>query len=179
MSRRIVIKAAEIYRRRAQNWEWHYKNRAMARDLCLQLDAWKVYGVVSRCVPAPEMTVEGSIVRGMDTICGEWDAIDLLRLPRTFVNKELMCVWYWAELAWMEFVRQFQGLPEVDEDHYLFYDAERDAVLVVPMSSKPVRADALVVPTGEGKGVDKSGTSQVQVPSLRYKPGELVRRGGA
>ncbi|MBI5942890.1 MAG: hypothetical protein HY864_00860 [Chloroflexi bacterium] len=135
MGRRYILSVKEIYARRAFNWEWHYKNRGAAKMYCVE-DMVRVGAVIMREVPAPEMRIDGSLFEGMAHLLGTKAA-----LGKTFPtgDRVMMCAWYWSETAWMDFVRQFQNLPDVTEDYCFLYDEVLDVARLVPASTMPGR----------------------------------------
>lgn len=157
MSRRLIIPRTDIYRRRAGNWEWHYKNHLLARQVGLSTDTNRVLSALRYAVPPPEMQIDASIVEGLAELRGIRKALDSLSL--TYQSQHLMCIWYWQESAWDQFVEQYEKLPDVYEDYYLFYDADRDAVLLKPLSSKPKKS-----PICPGTTQVQLGTSPRVVP---------------
>jgi len=185
MGRRTIYKAQEIYKLRVVYWTRHYNYRGYASNC--GLDPLKVLNALARAkLPDPEIEVDGSIYEPLDVLRARSDALEILGLRWTIIAssseisitwKDLMCPYFWTEDGWQAYVRLYQALPDPVEDHYLFYDAERDGGRLVPMSSKSKRGDS---PVGSpvGKPVDKSGTSQVQVPSHRYKSPVLGGRSG-
>lgn len=163
MPRRYVYKMAEIYKARGVSWARHYERRGFA--VSCGLEPLKVLNALVRVkMPEPIMQIDGFLYRPHDVICAEHAALGELGLPWKY--QDLMCVWYWTENNWMGFVRLYENLPDLEEDFYMVYDAERDGALYVPMSSKPKRGD---VPKPVDKSVGKSRTSKVQVPVIMYK----------
>ena len=146
MSKKYIYRMKEVQRLRASAWEFHYNCRVTARSMT-SLDRDRVLSVITSYVPAPCMDGDGTLIRGMATIKGQWEAVAALRLTETLHNVDLMCAWYWSEVDWNQFVELFQSLPEVMEDYYLWYDAQRDAGLLLPV----------------GKPVDNSGGSRGEV----------------
>lgn len=141
MPRREIVTIEDIQRRRATSWEMHYRNRTTSRQIALQMnDPIHVINAIQKHVPQPEIELDGYLYRPLDVIRGEADAAAELGFPQ--VSKGLMCVWYWSDSGWDEFVRLYQSLPDVTEDHYWVYDAERDGAVLTPMSAKKLRADA-------------------------------------
>ncbi len=163
MSRRSIVTKDEIYLRRANNWSWHYDNRAVMREIVSSIGESRVCATVAHYVPEPIMLIDGDILGTIERLRGECEALRSLRLG--WKLQRLMCAWYTTEAGWLEFVRQFQSLEEVYEDYYLFYDAELDAVHLLPLSSKPKQGCGIPVDIR----VEKPGTSQVQVGRFRYK----------
>ena len=141
MPRKYVLSVKDINRRRGESWEQHYRNRELAKMYAPQ-DAARVSQIIMREVPPPEMRIDGSLLDGMANLRGMSAA-----LAKTFQSgmpREMMCVWYWSESAWMEYVRQFQNLPDVIEDYVFMYDAALDAARLVPASTvarrgRPIR----------------------------------------
>jgi hypothetical protein len=158
MPRRTVLTPKEINLRRGNSWEFHYRQHVMVRGLGTSLDREKIARVIAREVPCPEMRIDGSLVEGMDVVQGVARAMEQLNF--SYAYRDLICIWYWSQEGWDSFVHDFQSLPEVSESYYLFYDADADAVLILPMSSKEKRV---------------SGTSQVHLSTTaRLVPGNAV-----
>lgn len=153
MARRYVYKKSEMERLRGKHWAEHYELRNRAVEISKTISANRVLSVIRQFVPPPDMNADANYVRGLDTITGQHRACDEIGLD--YIDGSLMCIWYWSDSAWMEFVRQYQSLPDIVEDYYLLYDAVRDAGLLVPISSKPKQ-----------RPVDNSGTSRVQVGQM-------------
>lgn len=137
MAKKYIFRISEIKRRRSFSWDEHYKLREIARSNSA-FDAFRVVDIIARYLPPPDMDSDGSLVQGLLTVRGRWRATEILRLTPTIENLHLMCVWYWSESSWMDFVKLFNALPDVTEDHYLYYDKIRDAGLLFPLSYKPV-----------------------------------------
>lgn len=161
MPRRIKIGKAEIYQRRLVNWEYHYNNHRIAQAVA---ESQNISAVISRFVPVPEMSIDGGLLKGGETVAGIHRVLDELHWSHQ--QHDLVCAWYWSESGWDCFVRGFQSLPDVEEDYYLFYDAEKDMARFMPMSSKAKRGD---VP----KLVDNLWRKQVQVGRSRYISPEI------
>ena len=88
------------------------------------------------------MLIDGSLLDGIENLLGMKRALG--RLFTSGMERTMMCVWYWSESGWMEYVRQFQSLPDVMEDHCYVYDAALDAARLVPVSmlagrGRPIR----------------------------------------
>lgn len=135
MGRRLIVRKDDIYKRRAEAWEFHYQNRETAKQLSSCLDVTKILITISREVPSPELDITGRLITSHEIDQGINKALDCLRW--TWKQRDLICLWYWSELHWMEFVRAFQKLPDVFEDYYWLYSKKTDDVKLVPMSSKP------------------------------------------
>lgn len=135
MPRRLIVRKDDIYKRRAEAWEFHYKNREMAKQISGGLDVQKILITISREVPPPELDITARLITTHEIDQGINKALDGLRW--TWKQRDLICLWYWSELHWMEFVRAFQKLPDVFEDYYWLYSKKTDDVKLVPMSSKP------------------------------------------
>lgn len=147
MTKRYIYKKQDVLRLRASAWEFHYTCRVTARTMSLDRD--HVLTVITACVPAPCMDGDGTLIRGMATIKGQWEAVSLLRLANTMDNVYLMCAWYWSDDGWNRFVEFYQSLPEVHGDYYLWYDAKTDAGLIVPVdNSRGTRGE----PEGNPRG---------------------------
>lgn len=160
MPRKHIYKSKEIYSRRATAWAWAYEMRGVARTLPINVDS--VLRQIALFVPEPEMEVDGYLYTPMDVKQGQSKAVDALGLRNMMWGKDLMCRWYWTETHWMEFVKLYESLPDPVEDHYLYYDRERDGGLLVPL--------------GVDKPVDKSGTSREQLARFTYKYADLSGR---
>ena len=132
MPRSNVITIQDMYRRRATNWEHHYKNRGLAKSFATE-DQERISRAISQRVPYPKMLADGSLLDGMEELRGTAYALEYTSLR---LDRSMMCIWYWSESAWMELVREFQSLPDVDEDHYLFYDDKLDATIIMRISTK-------------------------------------------
>jgi hypothetical protein len=165
MARRHVVKKVDVLRRRALAWEQHYGYRELLK--VLPIDSARVMKWIQNCVPEHEMTLDGFLYRPLDVVIGQGRARREIAIPG--LNNQLMCLWYWHEEFWMIFVRLFNALPDVVEDHYWLYDVERDGSLLMPMSSKAKRGD---VPVPVDKRVENhrynSGTSEGKVSRIRY-----------
>ncbi len=161
MARRIIVPRNEIYRRRARSWEYHYSNRGLVKQIALSLDAQSIINIVDRYVPAPKLRTDGCLIEGIDTLTGIHEALRMLRW--TTSQSKIICVWYWSEVYWMQFVHEFQSLPDVVEDYYFVYDDELDAIQLAPMSSKPKQGSVKAV----GIPVDKWGTTRAQKVQVR------------
>lgn len=154
MPRRDIVTIEEVQRRRATSWEMHYRNRQTVRQMVMQVNAATYINTIKRHVPSPEIEVDGYLYRPLDVINGE--ALAAYELGISQMHKCLMCLWYWTDTGWDQFVQAYQSLPEIVEDHYWVYDEERDGAVLVPMSSRKLRADARY----------NLGTSPVQVSDL-------------
>lgn len=162
MPRSVVISAQEMYNRRGSNWEAHYKNRDTAK-LYAAVDCERVSDVISQNVPRPVMLADGSLLDGVENLRGMHKARHYLALNS--MPREMMCVWYWSESAWMELVREFQSLPEIYEDYYMFYDETLDAMRLMPLSTKGNNRQY----KHEGEVRGKSGGSVLVPPDARLK----------
>lgn len=154
MPRREIVTIKDLIKRRATAWEIHYQNRKAVQQLMAQVEVTLYVNAIHRNVPPPQIETDGYLYRPLPVICGEATAAQQLGIPQ--INKHLLCLWYWTQTGWDDFVRLYQGLPEITEDHYLMYDSENDIGILVPLSSKPVRADAKY----------NLGTTQVQPTDL-------------
>jgi len=154
MPRREIVTIEDVQRRRATSWEMHYRNRQAVRQLAAQVNVTTYINAIKRNVPNPEIEIDGYLYRPLDVIRGESNAAQELGISQ--MHKGLMCLWYWTDTGWDEFVRAYQSLPEITEDYYWVYDEQRDGAVLTPMSSKPLRADARY----------NLGTSQVQPADL-------------
>ena len=138
MPRRIVVKRDEIYKRRSHAWERYYKLRELARQMTSAgWDGGAIAAALKRYDEyTPELEIDGRL---LDTPLEarrkyEHELLSRFRLS----DRELLCPWLWTEQGWMEFVRQFNALPEPAEDYYLRYEPmPLDRLRLVPMSSKP------------------------------------------
>ena len=152
MPRRIVVKKKDIQRRRAQNWEMHYKYRNMAKEMTARgIDVYLLMSKISR-LPCPELDFDGAALYFPKV--SRFEQMDI-RSDYLFCECALVCSWYWSDEGWMEFVRKFQALDDPCEDYYFFYDAETDVVRLVPISGT---SRGVVPETPKIKGI-----SQVQV----------------
>lgn len=167
MSRRLIVKKDDIYRKRGEAWSSHYQNRNIVKEMCAYgLDGARISMVLQRfCVR--ELDIDGSFLSiPLDLRQGKEDSV-LSECGLTPFQRDFLCDWYWTENGWLEFVRLYQALPEVEEDFYYLYESEPvDRFRLVPMSSKPKRGD---VPNVVDKLVEKVGGTQVQVVPIRYK----------
>lgn len=161
MPRSATLTVKDINRRRGSNWEWHYKNRQRAK-LYSSDDAQRVSRIISGRVPAPVLLIDASLLDGIEHVRTMSNALECVSssLPRC-----MMCIWYWSEEGWMEFVREFQALPDVTESYYMFYDEALDAMQLYPLST-----------IGKNRGHKsqvhlryKSGTSVALVPGARVR----------
>lgn len=152
MPRRVIVSVQDIYRARACSWERHYERRMLARELISQ--GWNPAPIVQALraeMNEPHLDLEGRIC---EVPIGERKASPMQMIYRLGWNGrrrafesesgnsslwDLTCVWYWSDSAWDDFVREFQALPEVGEDHYVVYNKETDCVHLVPMSHRPRR----------------------------------------
>jgi hypothetical protein len=134
MAKRYILPINEIYKRRGQNWEYHYNKRVMVAQSAHTLDVRHVTEIISLNVPPPELITDASILCGIATLKGVENA--LTSLHWTYQQHEIICIWYWTEEYWQDFVRAFQSLPDVYEDHYYAYDEELDAMRFYPLSQK-------------------------------------------
>jgi len=135
MARRQVVRKADVYRLRGVNWELHYKNRGMCRSMVeIGWNSVDVTCSITSVYPVPVVQMDG-------------DAPDVPLILRQQFEDQLLCdcrlrdrrllnVWYWSESGWMDYVKQFQSLPDAYEDYYWKYESEGDRLLLVPMSSK-------------------------------------------
>lgn len=174
MSRRIIMPVYEIYRRRGYSWAQHYQNRATVRALCSSgWDGVQVTRALSQDYPTPELQIDGSLLdvplnvrrEHTDRLCQRF------RIP--IIQRDLLCVWYWTESGWQDFVRQYQSMPDIYEDYYFKYDPEpNDRFLLVSMSSKPKQGSAKKVQpscVAVDKPVDNRGANgdeKVQVAAF-------------
>lgn len=134
--------------RRACAWERHYRRREIASHLCTL--GWSgtrvIQALTAAGYPEPELDVDGDLL-SVPLYLRQGKQDELLSLLK-IQDHALLCVWYWTEMRWMQFVRQFQSLPDVYEDYYYRYEPlPVDRIVLVPMSSKPKQ--------GCGKPVDK------------------------
>jgi len=155
MARRTIFTPKEIQRRRASCWAWHYKNRQVVRQLSPSVDSARIATIIYRVVPMPVIRIDGSLTEGADTLKGVERA--LIELCFSWLQRDLICTWYWSQSGWNDFVEQFQSLPEPTENYYLVYNPEADATLLVPISQREPNSN---------KGTKKvhEGTSTLLVP---------------
>ncbi len=156
MPRREIVSPIEMQERRANAWERSYRLRKTAQSILMHSKgmATRVIQSIDRHVPHPQMQMDGYAYRSLDVIKGEAAAAAEIGIQPQ--DKELMCRWYWTDAGWDEFVRLYQGLPDITEAYYWTYDATRDGAILAPVSGKPARADARY----------KSRTDQVQTADL-------------
>lgn len=156
MPRREIVTVKEMQERRANAWERSYRHRGMAQATIMNSVSitTRILSAIQRHVPPPEMLIDGYLYRSLDVIKGE--AMAAAEIGISPVNKEVMCLWYWTDAGWDQFVQAYQALPEIYEPYYWTYDAERDGAILTPVSSKPMRSDARY----------NLGTTEVQVPDL-------------
>lgn len=133
MPRIIKMKVQDIFKRRGEHWEQHYRNRGVAKMYARE-DADHIAYILARDVPAPEMLIDGALLDSMAIMRAMYQARERLGFQNS--DRSMMCVWYWSEPAWMEFVRLFQALPDPIEDYYLFYDEQADGMRLLPVSEK-------------------------------------------
>lgn len=158
MAKKYILRAKEIYARRGAAWEYHYRNRETARVLCSigWKDGEQITQTLNHHLPIPELQIDGTLLNIPLVVRREHEdrLLDLLRL--SIYQRDLLCVWYWTESGWLEFVRQYQALPDVYEDYCYEYDPlPNDRFLLVPVS-KPV--DKSLKPVDNLlESVDKSG----------------------
>jgi len=166
MPRKRVLRKDDVYRCRAGSWEFHYKNRKLARDLTVVLNVEKILTVIDKHVPESEVQIDGDLLFSAVLSRERGKALEELGLGWKY--KDLMCRWYWTEEDWMDYVRQFQSLPDVMEDYYYKVDFEFDGLRLVPVTScrrgrpvdkclKPVDKHRLPV----DNSVEKAGTAGV------------------
>lgn len=167
MPRRIVYSIKQIYENRLLAWEFHYKNRELARvHSAAGVNALDLVQALSIYYPKPELQIDGFMLSVPLYTRREHE--DGLR-SRFRVSRDLLCSWYWTESHWLEFVREYQNLPEIYQAYYLRYDPEpNDRALLVPMDSKPKQGSKPVdkclisVDKPVDKPVEMSGTSILQ-----------------
>jgi hypothetical protein len=188
MPRRIILPVRMIYEKRGLAWAFHYKNRETVRALCAAgWDGTQVAVELSQLFPQPQLQIDGSLLDIPLNIRREFADTTLSRFRLSIFQRDLLCLWYWTESGWQEFVRQYQSLPDVYENYYYKYDPEpNDRLLLVPISSKPKQGTAkkVQVPYSPvdssvdssvdnpvGNPVDKSGTSSHQKVHLMHFEG--------
>lgn len=167
MPRSVVLSVKDINMARAKNWEFHYQSRSMAKTFAVEDRERIEYNIRKRC-PAPVLRVDAALLDGIENLRAMAYTLAYLSLR---LDRSMMCVWYWSETSWMDFVREFQSLPEVLEPHYLFYDEVLDAVQIKPLSTMGSNRPRKYKIQGEVRG--KSGGSG------RLVPEKSVRFGGA
>jgi hypothetical protein len=163
MPRRLIVKKDEIYKRRGESWSFHYQMRETVKQISGGLDVQRILLTIGSCVPAPELDITAALIVTPKIDQGINNALEHLRW--TWKQKDMMCVWYWNKNNWMDFVRAFQSLPEVEEDYYYLYSKKTDEGKLVPMSSKPKLGSKRAVENP----VDKKGTTmpeKVQLPEF-------------
>jgi hypothetical protein len=126
-----IVTIHDMNKRRGENWEFHYKNRELAKMFCVQ-DCDHVSNVIRQNVPVPVMLLDAGLLDGIQNVRGMNKALENLALYH--MDRAMMCLWYWSAEEWQAFVREFQSLPEIYEDHYMLYDSELDAMRLVPLS---------------------------------------------
>lgn len=179
MGRRVIVSRDQMYKNRASAWEFHYNNRNIARSLCsIGFDGGRIsYILKDFCVR--DLSMDGNFLDiPMQTRRQfEDSALRSCGLART--QTDLLCDLYWTQQGWLEFVRLWQALPEVEEAYYHVYDPlPNDRLLLVPVSSKPKQGSVPVdkcLKTVDNP-VDKSGTSKGLKVQLGQKEDILVRR---
>ena len=172
MPRRVIVKKDEMYRKRASAWEFHYNNRNIARGMCSYGKDGARISLIVKDYCIRELRMDGWFldVPFESRRVMEWQVLNQCGLSH--MQTDLLCHYYWTEAGWMEFVRLWQAMPEVEEDYYHRYDPlPNDRLLLVPMSSKPKRGTA---PSLVDKPVDKSGTSKALQVQVRSKVGAVI-----
>jgi hypothetical protein len=180
MGRRIVIRKEKINEYRAVNWERHYKNRELAKQLISigSVNPLRILTILVRELPKPELDFDASVI-SFPLV----DRVHASSIAHAYgVSDEMANVWYWSDSGWLTFVRAFQSLADPLEDYYLLYSVKTDVFVHMPMSSKPKQGSQKPVDKWckcvdkcvdkwckcVGKCVDNSGTKtgfQVQVSS--------------
>lgn len=153
MPRRVVIAKKQIYKRRSSSWDYHYSLRQQAALMTANgRGAMKISDMLARSLARPQLRIDGGLV---DLSAADRLARRSLVGQLEIFDEDLLCWFWWTEAAWMEYVREFQCLPDPVEDWYLTYNEATDQALLVPMSFREVRQ---VHPKYN------SGTSEVVVP---------------
>jgi hypothetical protein len=135
MMNRKKITVKEMYRRRADAWEYHYRRREIAKTFNPE-DRAHILLIVTQRVPAPVMLADGSVMDGIETLKAQAFVVKYLSLT---MDRSFMCPWYWSEENWMDFVRQYQALPDIYEPYYMAYNAEHDAMVFLLAEELPHR----------------------------------------
>ena len=68
MPRRYIIPMQEIYKRRALEWEYHFKNRRTVAENLVMYDQYRVTRTLQREMPAPIMRADGSLLECLKTV---------------------------------------------------------------------------------------------------------------
>lgn len=111
MSRRIFIKAEDIWRKRQFWYADHYQKREMAKAYSME----QAIRTLRACaqMPEPRLEIDGHLETGTYNaeraipIC---DQLQLLQESGT--PAELFVKWYWSDEEWQSFMDQFNALPE-------------------------------------------------------------------
>lgn len=156
MPRKLIVRKDEIYLRRASAWESHYSNRGAARAMLENgFNARVLIDALKHDLPAPLLDVDGRQL--CLTLAQRVKRAELARRFR-LAGDDLLCVWYWSADGWMDFVRAFQALPDVQEDFYYTYELSTDRSWLVPVSTARRGRRAVVKPVD-----NKSTTLQTKV----------------
>lgn len=152
MSPRLIVTKKDILRLRAMYWERHYGYRSQVRAfVAAGRNGETVTNILRQSMALPSVNFDGSLADlNRDDRRSRLALVEQLEI----FNLDLLCVFWWSEAGWMEYVRQYQALVDPVEDWYWTYHAPTDQMLLVPMSSKAVRGQ--VIPkyfSGNSRGV--------------------------
>ena len=166
MAKKYILTIKQIYKNRAAQWEFHYKQRETVKQISSSLDTHRVITVIQNHIPAPELLIDATLLHGMPHRKGRLETIDTLHWKLTFANMDLLCIWYWTADYWQDFIRAFQALPDpIFEDYFYAYDAELDALRFLPVSYRTV--DKSVDKFGGSKRVPPKGTGNSHHTHIR------------
>jgi hypothetical protein len=136
MARRKIVTIKEIYKLRGEAWAFHYANREAVRAIGNHYEAERIFGQLASCYPAPEMGIDGNLLDYPIDLRREYSHGSIL----PDLLSRLLCVWYWSESSWMDFVYLYQSLPEIYEDYYWRYQPEPfDRQVLFPVSTNGPR----------------------------------------
>lgn len=134
MPRRIVVKKKDIMLRRAVNWEKYYALRQQAASIVAYgRDGARVCAMIDHRMSRPALNIDGGLA---DLATQDRVARRVLLHELELIEEDLVCWYLWTESAWMEYVKEFQALPDPVEDYYWTYNEETDQALLVPMSHR-------------------------------------------
>jgi hypothetical protein len=153
MPRRMIVKREDIYKMRAESWSTHYQHRKLVKEMSNHRDVTDRIVRELNNLPSPQMGIDGGLLDYPIEIRREY--LHGKILPEAL--SKLVCIWYWSEDDWMDFVRLFQSLPDVYEDYYWRYQPELDRVVLFPVSTN--------APRGRSYGVLISGSPKVHLSS--------------
>jgi hypothetical protein len=165
MPRSVIVTSRDMNKRRASNWECHYQHRGAVKLFSCE-DAERVNRKLIQSTPAPVMLMDGSLLDGIENVRAQSKMVECF----PGLARYMMCAWYWSESGWQDLVSHFQSLPEIFEDYYMFYDANLDAMRLMPVSTlgnnRPKKAIRV---QGEVRG--KSGGTMALPPEMRGRGG--------